>query len=91
MENKEKIENFIKNNHLHFSGFGSDLNSDCTIISGFALFSGVEINELIDILSEQEEWSGEAEEELQRVFEFAENNNYGTFWSTEDAKKQYKF
>ena len=29
--------------------------------------------------------------EIDRVFYYAENNNYGEWWKSPDASKQYKF
>lgn len=34
---EDKIKDFIKNNNLTFSGDGSNLNSECTTISGYGL------------------------------------------------------
>lgn len=93
LSKEEKLRKFIIDNKLDFSQEGSALNSVCCTISGFALFIGVtsyhEIEEVIDKLDENA--SGWYEEELDRVFDFAQNNNYGNWWYTPYAKEQYIF
>jgi hypothetical protein len=86
-EIKNKIEKFITDNKLNFRGSGSDLNGNCVILAGFALFCDEDIDceELIELVDTN------AAEEMRRVFEFAEDNNYGDWWTSEAAIEQYKF
>ena len=45
MSYKEKVEKFIKDNGLDFSGDGSELNSNCVILIGYMLYIGIEEDE----------------------------------------------
>ena len=86
-----KIQEFIKNNSLDFSGSGSELNSNCTIISGYALFIGISYLELVTMMEEDtEELSIDVKHELSRVFDFAKRNNYGQWWNKPENAERYK-
>jgi hypothetical protein len=87
---KEQLIKFIKDNSLNFNSSGSGLNSACVIISGYALYIGsdkIYIEEAIEELFPKADYKSE----LNKVFEFAQRNNYGTWWSNKVAKKLYKF
>jgi len=88
---KDKIEKFIKENELDFTGEESGLNSNCTIISGFALHLGINSSgELLKCFPEG--FLGQQEsQELIRVFNYAQGNGYGAYWETEEAKDLYNF
>jgi hypothetical protein len=97
-EKLKKIEKFIIDNDLTFDEGHSCLNSDCCTISGFALHvdegeCDITIDDLIDVVENTLEDVGGAdfEAELARVFEYAENNNYGEWWTSEEAKIKYNF
>jgi len=84
-----KIQKFIEENELDFSGLGSDLNGNCVSIAGYALYLGLTYDQLKEAMTEDQlEYSSA---ELGRVFNFAEDHNYGEWWKTDDAKTQYKF
>lgn len=84
------IEKFVIDNKLDLTTDGSALNSTCCIISGYALHIGItEINILINIFVDYT--SNDFDEELTRVFLFAKKNNYGKWWESEEAIKQYIF
>lgn len=85
-----KIQKFISDNSLNFIGTGSGLNSNCTIISGYALHLDLSFEDLCDELAETP-LSFDATEELERVFNYAEANNYGAYWTSADAKERYIF
>lgn len=88
---RAQIINFIEKNNLDFSGSGSELNSVCTTISGYALHIGIDnSNALINIIHSYFPY-GKFQEELERVFKFAKGANYGKWWLSPDAKKMYKF
>jgi hypothetical protein len=89
----DQIKDFIENNNLDFSGSGSELNSVCTIISGYALHIGIDnVDTLIDIVNSHFPYGTFVEQkELERVFKFAKGANYGKWWLSPDAKKMYKF
>lgn len=90
---KDILIEFIEENNLNFNCSGSGLNSACTILSGYALYMGVlnpgVIKEAINQVFPKS--VGKYEKELERVFEYAENNNYSGYWNTIPAKLQYKF
>lgn len=87
---KTIVEEFIENNGLDFSGSGSDLNGNCTILAGFICYMVKSLEEGYAII-ENLTISSEATEELIRVFEYAYYNDYGVFWKTPKAKEKYKF
>jgi hypothetical protein len=92
-KNLTKLKKFIKDNSLSFTGTGSDLNGNCTIIAGYADFLG-ETDDINIIKAIKEDFPGISItilNEISRVFDFAYTYNYGNFWKTEAAKKQYKF
>lgn len=91
-----KIEKFIKDNNLDFTGSGSDLNGQCVILAGYACY--LEIPDIESLIKELDDFDPksllftiEANGELNRVFKYALNNNYGDYWKTETAKETYKF
>lgn len=92
----EQVNKFIKENDLDFSGEGSELNGNCTILAGFICYLLAE-NHLVSsngikiINSPLLELSKEATKELERVFDYAWKSNYKHFWKTKEATIQYKF
>jgi hypothetical protein len=90
MENVEILKRFIVDNNLQFTE--GRRNSDSTIISGFALHIGeTEITNIEQAIEEAIVEPDEYYDELEKVFEYAKNNNYHQYWTSKDAKKQYKF
>jgi len=90
IEKTNLIENFIVNNGLTFEK--GERNSNSVILSGYALF--IKLND-VDVITEiiskicYPHWDFKTE--FKRVFDFAEANNYGDWWKSDSAKKQYKF
>ncbi len=88
---KIEIEKFIKENNLTFE-YGSR-NTDSVVLSGYSLYLGVnDVDKVIEVIDKvlpdaDEDYSPE----LERVFEYAGANNYGKWWNSEEAKKEYKF
>ena len=95
MEKLERVKKFIEDNDLDFYGSGSELNGNCVILAGFIcyvitrepVFTSVDGWEIINGLKLNED----AHKETYRVFEYAYVNDYEKFWTTEEAKEQYKF
>ncbi len=91
----KKLVKFIKENKLKFNGEESALNSDCTIISGFADHCGItnsgDIKSAVISALGEDGLSIEAAKEINRVFDFAYTYNYGNWWKNRDAKRLYKF
>jgi len=90
-EQKTKIEEFIKNNKLTFEE--GKRNTDSVALSGYALSIGFkkhhDLEKVIDVLCPKAHW--EYSKELERVFKYASDNNYGNWWDTQEAKNSYKF
>jgi len=89
MEEKSKIQTlkqFIKNNGLTFTGEGSALNSDCTILAGYALYIGADVDDCIIAIP-----TSDCGDEMHRVFDYASDNNYGVYWKSELAQSSYKY
>ena len=92
----EQVNKFIKENDLDFSGEGSELNGNCTILAGFICYLAyrniLSFSDSINIInSSLLKFSKETIEELERVFTYAWRNNYEHFWETKEATIQYKF
>lgn len=91
-----KLVDFIKDNGLTFMGTDSGLNSDCVLLSGFALYIGErDIDVLVAAVyaarSNPVKTVVGFEFELERVFKYAELNDYGLWWNGEDAEIMYVF
>ena len=90
-----KLIDFIKNNDLSFKE--GRRNSDITVICGYALHLDEyhdwerDIKEAIIEVHGEGIWSDFMEEEVYRVFDFAYNNNYGDWWSSDEAKEKYVY
>jgi hypothetical protein len=89
-----KLVKFIKENKLSFEGMtGSALNSDCCVLSGFALHCG--INDVDEV--KRAIWDAKSNkkrnfvDELERVFQYAESNSYERPWKRGEFDKLYKF
>lgn len=89
----ERFKKFLKKNDFEFSE--GRRNSDSVPVAGFAIYLGFDIHdadELIDVIYRV--YSSTAEdfdEEFEKVLSFAEENNYGEWWSTAAASKMYTF
>ncbi len=84
-----KIQGFVKNNNLELTGSGSELNSNCAIISGYALhLNYTDINSLIDDITQDDKYNldSKTEKELKKTFLYAKNRKYGDWWTTDEAK-----
>ena len=80
MTKQEKLEKFITDNDLKFDDDGSGLNSECCIISGYALFIGIVdisfVSEAITNTCSADQYL----EELVKVFDYASDNSYDKWW-----------
>lgn len=93
---KSKIKQFIDENGLNFVGQGSELNSDCTVISGYADYVGASEDDVIDAIKESladvdVTLKPKVKKDLSKVFKFARTYSYGKWWNTAEAKGQYTF
>jgi len=92
----KRIKQFIIDNELDFTGTDSDLNSNCCILAGFALYATDDINDFPRLAKYLNKWtdidlSYEAKKELERVYDYAYSNNYAEFWKTNEANEEYIF
>lgn len=87
-----KIQKFIEENNLDFSGSRSELNGNCVILAGYALHIGFEeYGAVLDAFDPEDTLGSELNDEFERVFEYANKKMYGAWWESEKAKKMYKF
>lgn len=86
---KEKVTRFIDDNNINLHNTDSALNSDCTILAGWALYECIELDDLLEYL--KDELTAQSSKELQRVYEYAKDKGYGMFWITEQARNLYVF
>jgi len=90
------LEKFIRDNDLLFSSTGSELNSDCTIISGFALYQNKDKDDILAAIKAANGGTAPnytVKEELNRVFKFAKTYHYGAWWHSneEEARLMYEY
>lgn len=89
-EEKEKIACFIVENKLQFSP--GTRNLDATILSGFVLSLKITSPRgITKLIKNNCKAPYDFSREFERVFEYAEKHEYGAWWKTPAAKKQYKF
>jgi hypothetical protein len=82
------LKEFIKENKLTFTV--GERNTNVTILCGYALHIEATVEDCKNAI-EEKYVSTELFQEIERVYEYANNNNYGDFWITETAQKQYTF
>jgi hypothetical protein len=87
---KKVLVKFIKDNKLSFEGSGSGLNSECCILAGFCLYKEIEdVNFIVKTVVKICNTNLVFTLEFERVFKYAEEHNYGDFWTSNAAKKMY--
>jgi hypothetical protein len=87
MNNVEKLEKFIKDNNLEFnSGSGGD--SNILALCGYACYIEATSDDCLTAVASNDI---DVDNEIVRVFDYANSHYYGRWWSTPDAKKQWKF
>lgn len=87
---EKQIKDFIKNNKLTFAP--GRRNKDSVVLSGYALHLGMtNSDELEALICKYCKESGDFETEFRKTYNYASNNNYGSYWDTEEAKENYIF
>jgi hypothetical protein len=88
-----KIEKFINDNKLDFSGSGSDLNGNCVILAGYACYLELNETDFFELFytTLTPSYNVEVENELKRLLKYAYNKNYDQYWYTSEAKGTYIF
>lgn len=82
----EILKKFIQDNKLEFKP--GNRNTPLVALCGFAIYKGFDNQTCIDSIENIDE---ETEVELLRVYDYAHKNNYGEFWKSKQAKKEYIF
>lgn len=86
MTNIKKLKKFIKDNNLVFkSGYR---NTPSVVLTGYAQHIGASMIECINAVNTTD---SKTNNEIERIYEFAERNNYKEYWNSEEVKKLYKF
>lgn len=85
----EILKKFIKDNNLKFED--GNRNAGCITLSGFAIHNNLTVEDCKNAVSLDGTIDTKTSKELERTYTFASNNNYGNFWSTDEAKAQYTF
>lgn len=84
----EKLKTFIKDNNLSFKE--GQRNTNATILCGYALFIGASIQDCKEAIP-TELSTGQLNAEIERVYNYANDSNYGKWWKKPEATKMYKF
>jgi hypothetical protein len=87
MKKENLLENFIKLNNLEF--VEGVRNSNLTVLCGYALYINKEKADVCEAIPEDRR-TGELGIELERVWDYAEKNNYGKWWEIEYNRNLYK-
>ncbi len=82
------LKEFIKENNLTFEV--GVRNTNVTILCGYALHNKNTVEECKEAI-EEKFVSTELFQEIERVYNYAESNDYGNYWTTTDAISRYKF
>ncbi len=83
----EQLQKFIKDNKLEF--VEGRRNSDLVVLCGYGLYIEANDDETWDSIPEDPR-NPELYEEFDRVWIYAEENNYGKWWEKIGNRKQYK-
>lgn len=84
MDKIEKIETFIEQNNIDFTGSGSDLNGSYVVVIGYGLYLGLSEDELCEVIPDAVD-----QDDFERIFKCAELNDYGDWWEDEDNRKGF--
>lgn len=91
MDNKEKLIKFIEDNKIDFTRGNGVFNANCVTVCGFACYLEFDSHYVFQEIWVKESWTNESIYELERIFNYVYNNNYGDWWNHPEAKKMYKF
>lgn len=85
----EQLEKFIKDNKLEF--VEGRRNSDLVVLCGYGLYINASNEEIWESIPENINTDyDQLDLELNRVYDYAEANDYGEWWEIESNRKQYK-
>ncbi len=83
----KQLQKFIKDNGLQFTE--GRRNSDLVVLCGYALYVEATDEDVWDSIPEIGK-TPDVNSELDRVWSYAQTNNYGSWWETEANRKAYK-
>lgn len=87
MNNVQKLKQFITDNNLEFNnGSGGDVN--ILALCGYACHIEADEQDCVTAAGSED---SDVNNEIIRVFNYANTHYYRKFWETEKAHKQYKF
>lgn len=92
MTNIEKLEKFIIDNNLTFVEGNS--NTNAVVICGYGCYLEATVNEINTAILQSDVNIADItwlEGEIERVFEFADDNAYADYWLTDKASDEWKF
>lgn len=91
----EQLKNFIEANHLEFTE--GRRNSDLVPLVGYALYLKNYVFQNVNaypnlesVLEEKIKKDDELKNELNNVFDYAENANYENWWEHKSNREKYK-
>ena len=83
------IKKFITDNKITFNE--GERNSSTVVVIGYAQHLGLNEVQLKKELAKEIKADKFIKTEVERLFDYCKSNNYGAWWTTKEAKKQYKF
>lgn len=83
------IDTFIENNNISFEE--GNRNSSVTTMIGYAQHLNLSQDKLKAELIEYIDNDSFIKEEIDRLWSYCNSKNYKSYWSTDEAKKTYKF
>lgn len=84
-----ELKEFIKTNNLTIKE-GSGGNIDIATLCGYALYKEFSLEDCKNAIEETDK-TPKLMQEIERIYEYASQNDYSTWWATEDAISQYTF
>lgn len=82
------LKQFIKANNLTFNE--GERNTNVTILCGYALHMDKTVEDCKQAIPSKFV-TGELNQEIERVYDYADCNDYGNYWTSDDAISRYKF
>lgn len=81
----KQLTKFVKDNKLTFnSGSGGDVN--ILALCGYATHINASLEDCIKVANNKD-----CNDEIERIYNYADTHNYKAFWEKPEAKTQYKF
>lgn len=85
----EKIKDFIKKNKISFEE--GQRNTSVVKLVGYSQHLGITKNKLKAEVVDEIDKDNFIEQEIDRLWDYCNTNNYKAFWKTKEAKEKYEF